>query len=315
VRVSSAGARPRTVLRLVVVCALVLVTVFGQLPGGSVFWATLQNFAHYPAFISISLVLVSLWPSGSPQWLAFAVTLGACLLLGVGIEIAQSLFGGDVSVQDVLTDMAGSVTGLSAYALRQPPRRLAIAALGTTAFLITLAPVVWMMAAVTHRSLVFPTLVSGGSALDLYFLATDGRLNIEPLPDSLARKHGERGIRADLSPDSAGLFLTEPARDWSGYDALVLDLANPTDSAETLRLRVHDRQHNQQVEDRFNQSLVLPADERLTFRIELTAIRSAPSGRLMQLDEIAGLALFDPHPQAGTSFYVNRIRLERAHAN
>jgi hypothetical protein len=325
VRLSAVGAAlPRSVLALFV-CAIVTLAVFGQLPGGSVFWTTLQNFAHCPAFVAISVILITLRPRGQERadrrWVAYLVTLVACLLLGVGIEIAQSLIGGDVSAQDVFTDMAGSTIGLSWHALarrsggggRWNAGHWLIALTGTASFVATAAPVGWMLVAYAHRDLAFPTLAAARSPLDLFFLEADeGTPVIGRLPEAFSRTRDERGIRVNLRAGSAGVFLIEPVADWSAYQTLAIDLANPSNSPKTLRLRVHDRRHNQQVDDRFNQSLLLPPLARQTWRFALAGIRSAPATRQMHLDEIAGIGLFDLQPRDDATFYLNRMWLERA---
>ena len=322
-RLSAVGAAlPRSVLALFV-CAIVTLAVFGQLPGGSVFWTTLQNFAHCPAFVAISVILITLRPRGQERadrrWVPYLITLVACLLLGVGIEFAQSLIGGDVSAQDVFTDMEGAAIGMSWHALARGYRgsgrwnagHCLIALTGTASFVATAAPVGWMLVAYAHRDLAFPTLASAQSRLDLFFLrANEGDLAIERSPESFSRGRDERGIRLNLRAGSPGVFLIEPVPDWSAYQTLALNLTNPTNSPKTLRLRVHDRRHNQQVDDRFNRSLLLLPHARQTWRFPLAPIRSAPATRQIRLDEIAGIGLFDPQPHDDATFYLNRVWLE-----
>ncbi len=48
----------------------------------------------------------------------------------------------------------------------------------------------------------------------------------------------------------AGITLEEPWPDWSTYQKLELTVVNPNDSPLELILRIDDRKHNQEYDDR-----------------------------------------------------------------
>lgn len=306
--------------RLIGAAGIVLVTIFGNLPGDRLLWRTLEDFAHCPAFIALSIIAISSWPAAVKPRKAITVTVLGCALVGVGIEFAQSFTGGDTSADDVFTDLLGTTIGLSLYARYSgrwslsPTRRLWLAIAATAAFVVALVPVAWTAAAYANRDLKFPTLASFRTPLDLAFIDMDGTFRIERLPSQLSIHDGETAIRVDIPAhrDYSGVFLDEPHADWSGYETLVLDLANAGDEAIVLRLRVHDRQHDQALTDRFNETITLAARSRQSIRIPIEQIAHAPVTRRMDLRAISGVGLFSRARDEDAAFYVARISLVRA---
>lgn len=76
-------------------------------------------------------------------------------------------------------------------------------------------------------------------------------------------------------------------------------------------MRVHDRQHDQSHEDRFNESFTLLARERTLLRIPLTRIREGPDRRVLYLSNIAGVVVFAPEAAPARELSVHTVRLSR----
>lgn len=107
-----------------------------------------------------------------------------------------------------------------------------------------------------------------------------------------------------------GVLLVEPKRNWTRYQTLVVDLENPNGVALPLGLRVHDRAHDQAYRDRFNREFELAPHSRRALRVPLSAIESAPRGRRMDMQRIAGLAVFRLRADAPQVLLLHSIRLE-----
>jgi hypothetical protein len=90
-----------------------------------------------------------------------------------------------------------------------------------------------------------------------------------------------------------------------------LDLRNRGDLDLPLVVRVHDRAHNLQFQDRFNLKFALHAHERLEVAIPIAEIEHAPGDQLINLSRIAGLIVFRDRGTMAGSFEVERILLRR----
>lgn len=108
-----------------------------------------------------------------------------------------------------------------------------------------------------------------------------------------------------------GLTVDEPASDWRGYRALVLDVANPMDEPMELQFRVNDDAHDNRWEDRYNSWLLLPPRTRRSFAFPVDEMRRAPQGREMQMDKVGKVIVFRGDPLPGRRFYVLGMTLVR----
>jgi hypothetical protein len=179
-------------------------------------------------------------------------------------------------------------------------------------FAIMVAPISISLAAYARRDLSFPTLLEACSPLDRYFLRGGGaEVNVvrssgpttSPCSSALRVSFG--------TAPYAGISLDEPYPDWRTAHTLVLDLRNPGELDLPLVVRVHDRAHNYQFQDRFNREFTLGAHESLQIAIPIAEIEHAPAGRLMNLSQIAGVIVFRDRGTMVGSFEVERIFLRR----
>jgi len=109
---------------------LLLLVLFGRLPGDALWAGPVMDAAHGPVFALIALIVLQLrkrsagagdgrfrpWPGGGPDLayecvLAFAVTA----LLGALIEVLQRFVDRDSSVADIATDCLGAVCGIGIH--------------------------------------------------------------------------------------------------------------------------------------------------------------------------------------------------------
>jgi hypothetical protein len=77
-----------------------------------------------------------------------------------------------------------------------------------------------------------------------------------------------------------------------------------------LIVRIHDRAHTQQVEDRYNERYEIPARTREVLRIPLAKVRQAPAGREMNMEEIDGLIVFRAEGSQAAEMYLTKVWLE-----
>jgi hypothetical protein len=166
---------------------------------------------------------------------------------------------------------------------------------------IFLTPVVRMARAYVHRNGQFPVIADFHSRIEKYWTLSFG-VNREIVDDAL-----EVDLFADEFP---GVSFHEPVPDWRRYRTLIIDLENPADEPLHLGVRVHDRRHNFNFNDRFNRRYDLVAGERRTLRIALDDIRHGPRQRLMDMAHISDITLFRGEKSGSRRLRVYSIRLE-----
>ena len=313
-------------LQMAAVAALLAATVLAQTPNGPVFLHVAQKLAHPVVFGICSLLILSLrhrLPLHDMSLRiteyasAFAITVGA----GVMSEIAQGFTHRDPSIIDVLRDSLGAATALAGHCFvsgtgASGPRRgrgvrMGAGVVCALGFVAASAPMVWCLAAYANRDLHAPVLWQPRSALDMYFADARGcelrdygaLATPDNTPPSLC-------VALPSSEGSAGFVLREPYPDWRGRSTLMIDLSNPTSQALQLTVRVNDRSHNQEEQDRYNRSFVVAAQMRCVIAIPVAEIAAAPRGRRMDLEHIAHMAVFRSGRSGDARLVLRRIWLQ-----
>ena len=245
------------------------------------------------------------------------------ILLGVAVEIVQYFIGRDGEAGDVLMDAAGAgfVLCLLAF-LRRPaggvgqfPGRRSLLVVGMlVSVTIVVAPLAECALAYQRRAAIFPEIVRFDRPIDRYFMLDGGiETRVERLPEAWRSATEAPVLRVQLArAETPGLRVYEPKPDWRGYSVLRIGLVNPGDTALHLVVRVHDAQHDQQHEDRFNRAFTLQGRSRRVLEIPLADIESAPRDRRLELSQVAAIGIFEgsrPAP-VGAVFYLTRIWLD-----
>ena len=298
--------------------AVVLTVIFGDLPGNTQYMAVLQNGCHAPAFAVLSLIGQVLLTKRVRPALARALTVVlAMVLVGIATEGVQSLIGRDAELEDVSNDLAGAAGGMALWLNWQWRRRTDTSArIGRIAGLVVCAaaaaywllPLAQCAQAYWERWTQFPVLAQFRSPRDLYFVSssgTDTRI--------VAVGPHDGGLALQTVLDSGpwpGITLFELMPDWRGYHRLEVDLSNAGQTALPLNLRVNDRAHRGETDDRFNLELVLQPAERRTLSIPLESIASSPRSRRMDMSQISQLILFRGGGAPNQVVRLHRIWLE-----
>lgn len=125
--------------------------------------------------------------------------------------------------------------------------------------------------------------------------------------------HGAKSLKMELYPagypdEYPGLspFLKE--KDWRGYRELRLDVYTPRDSAESLWVRIDDREKCPDYRDRYNKRFALRQGVN-TIRIPLDALTTSGTERLLDRGKIARLLIFTVHPRKKVVLCIDAIRL------
>jgi len=254
----------------------------------SALFSELENLGHPLAFGMLAHLSFRLLRSRlpAPARLPYVLVLLAAAVFGLASEVLQRYVGRDAEWIDVFGDVLGASFVLLLHARREHPGSRLPATAAAVVVLIATAPLFWTVAAYAYRTAQAPLLWRADARLFQRFSQ----------------------VKSGTYP---GLVIEEPLPDWSGYRTLVIHVRNLHDVTAPIVVRVHDRRHNQESEDRYNQSFELAADAHETLRIPLEGIRQAPHGRQMDLTAIRGVVVFQTAANVPLSFAVSEIRLER----
>ena len=274
---------------LVLLCAPIDTRFDDRLPDA------LWNFGHVPGFALLTFFALTALRRRSKLSRSGTVLAGSAVLtlLAVATELVQSQVGRSFSATDIGGDAAGILAGAAAWLIRDRAARPAILATALPA-LAAVAVYAAHPAAVATDTLAawraFPVLADFCQPRQLLRFQNPVNLRIER-----GGGHCMASVRLGGS-HYTGFNLSQFPRDWSGYDSVSIGFFNPSAEPLTLTCRIHDRQHDNRYEDRFNQAYVLPPGNS-TVNISLAAAERAPDGRAMNMSTIAGLLCFTTEPE------------------
>jgi hypothetical protein len=255
-------------------------------------------------------------------WTHYLVSLGLVGVIGGGVEILQFFVPGTPSLGDLARDLLGGGAlvlaalsfdrqTLSAVA-RSRFHRWSLRGAAILCFGVGLAPMLATAAAVVHRQRQFPLLARFDSVLDRHFVfvADGASLSVESPPAAYTAARGKRVAKVVFANGTyPKLALSEPLGDWSEYRSLAFDVYSEATTPVSVVLRVHDRHHNFEKQDRFNVRLVIHPGEN-GIAIPLESIRLAPVGRRMDMTAIVSVAVFASSPKQPIALYFRDFGLE-----
>lgn len=312
-----------SVIRYVLVAALLLLLAVLDKPARTLWWDAAFDGGHVPLFAAIALLVRAELASRRPDavgartsWGAFAIAG----LLGAAVEVVQAFTPHRApSWVDLARDAAGAGAALlcwhawaAATSARAASRGRAVALglAGLTLIGAALADVAAAAVVVYQRARAMPTIVAfDGSRWERRILRL-GRTRVTPPGPAPAAGVPAGLARVDLRPGTyPGITIDEPYPDWRGHEALVFTVASDLDAPLALSLRVHDARHDNRYRDRFNTQFTVARGAR-TIRIPLDRVRRAPDRREMDLSRIRGVVIFASGLPQPTHFFIGPMRLE-----
>jgi hypothetical protein len=300
--------------KYLVLIAFVCLFTF-PLPSETLWLRELFNSGHTILFLFISLVLYSKIDAInrflSPQ-LTCLFVLAIGLAVGAAIEVFQGLIQREASLADLNKDFLGILAGLAlALSIRQKTRRTRVLfitiAFGLLIFgMYSLIQLSWHY---VQRNKSFPVVIAFDENWSTSFL----KLNNAELLGELKVKNSDdtkyQRVRFDIGK-YPGIGVIEPEEDWSAYRVLRFDVYSANDEDIKLVLRVHDKQHNNDFDDRFNRAFIIHRGIN-TVMVDISQIQKAPSDRMMDLTNIADVHLFLSEVSTPLYLGISNIYIEK----
>ncbi len=325
-RLLSSNFRYKYISLLVVLVFIILALMFGALPDTSLFWREVQNTGHTILFILIAILILLLLRGTSnffwqKSFKLYITAFFISLLIGIVIELVQSITHSDASKMDIVRDLAGIIVGLGMYASTDSDlpsyslksgkwTKIGIVTLSFFVFTASMLPLTFLSTAYMQRKAAFPVVVDLTANWTLPFLQL--RNAIINLPESNKTKiDGEDPLtRVDFKRGIyPGVSIIETYPDWSAYKAFTIIIYSKLIQPFELVLRIHDDQHNHNYTDRFNTKLTINKGTNY-FHILLEDIKKAPTSREMDMMKIKEIIIFSAQPVERLHFYMGSIRLE-----
>ncbi len=322
---------PARILKLLGIAALLAAVFFLMLfldrfgfNSQSLFWHAARNFGHAPLFGVIAIVILWLLElsvgNRTSTLFKYAIALIVTTALGAFSEYMQYFTQRDADFMDLMFDFAGAASFLAVYfsidprlsdsehQLRRRIRwRLRIAALST--LLIAAIPTFIGAAASWHRQMTFPEMYTFGGFLENQYVETT-YADVEYVePPVEWSGHDSQVARVTFSPfQYPGLAFKGPYPDWSGYQALTLDIFSPADSTVEVHLMVKDYK-SASYDNRYNGKFEIGKGYN-TIRIQLSDIENAPKYRQLNLASIYVIHFFIIEPKQPIVLYIDDFSLE-----
>ena len=274
---------------------IVVSLLFMPLAAGNLWWREVFNSGHVILFLFISFVLyfrLSDTFRFSSSVVIYSVVLVVGLLLGIAIEMLQGLLQREASAGDLYRNFSGIISGLGLVSLTRQKKlfnkilmlifSLGFLLLGTCSLLQTSCHYI-------QRVNAFPVILDFNAGWSGSFVRFN-KAEVVVSSDKAVDKNRLFRIRFDTG-SFPGVSIIEPAPDWSAYRNLRFKVASGHDENIDLFLRVHDKSHDYNYQDRFNQKLIIhPGLNEIV--ISLAQVEKGPLKRDLDLTNIAGLILF-----------------------
>ena len=269
------------------------------------------NLGH-PIFFALLTLTVRPWRFAS-GWRLWAQASIVVLVLGLGIEFAQSFDGRDMNARDMFRNL----TGLWAVLALQP----------RAGFQSSFPVRDWLIRAIAVGLLAIDPVSVTRIAIQQFQVS-------QLLPElyDFQHDHPERFWRGNVSRSSgencgpitdnalsialttrrySGAALDNLPSDWRNYDEIAFAMWNPQNHAINVTLRINDLTHEQysnQYHDRFNRTFrIEPGVNRIQQSLEEVA--HAPRGREMDMSDIRRLMFFTSDLNQPGQLCLSQLRL------
>lgn len=305
------GSLFRNIVLFVLLCLLFL-----PLPANNLWWREFFNSGHTALFALLSFVIYrqiksTAYFSNTVAVYPFVLFVG--LLLGALAELLQNFVQREASLNDLYGDFFGLSAGLcliAAYELKASRDRktsvISLVAISGSLLLIGISPLIQLSWLYVERKNAFPVVMD----FDANWASCFARFNNVDLlaRTSLSRHKSVYPVQFNRGK-YPGISVIEPEPDWSAYHSLRVNIFSGNKADVVLTLRVHDATHNQQFSDRYNKKLLIRSGMN-EINIPLSRVAITPSGRDLDLQNVAGIILFMTKLEESVWLEVGNIYLE-----
>jgi hypothetical protein len=271
------------------------------------FW----DFGHVILFALFSSIVLkdSKWLGSKKLSIQFTLIIGFTFILGSLIEVIQLYIGRTYEFVDVWRSIVGSLLGIvfSKEFKNVKPYIIKTARVFVLLLLLIATwPLIKSLTDETQAKIDFPIIADFENPFELekWYGHCYATINDEFV------FHGNNSLKAELlTVKYSGFSISYFPTDWQGYSTIKFNLYLPTADSLRLTCRIHDVEHNNQFNDRFNKSFYIKQGwNEITF--DLQDVIKAPENRKMDITNIKTFAVFAISLKQRKTIYFDFLRLE-----
>lgn len=279
----------------------------------NLFWGPLHDSAHAFAFFLLTSLTISLLkPELQTTGFKLAQIGGAFFAAGIALEVIQPAFGRSASFTDIYYNFVGIVCALAIAASRHLNTlpKLCIRLVSLALLISSLTVPAFGAATLSKRNQAIPVLLNFEDSWQRRLYRAGGSANLSLIGKPTGWMNGSTALKVDFPTTKyPGFSVPHIFPDWRAFQRLKLSVFSKNEEIIYITLRIHDKQHDHDYTDRYNQRLeIKPGINQI--EINLEEVQNKPEGRQMEMETIAGLAIFAASPKETFSLYFDDLRLE-----
>lgn len=274
------------------------------------------DLGHLPAFFLWTALVLSASPKFTAKRISTQTSLALpiALLLGLGVECAQSALGRSFGLMDLANDILGSATAIVFLS----PTRFEMRKLALRGAQVATASLVVLQSLPLARIVIddgiawkqFPVLSDLETPFEITRWTSSSAISVD---HEIARQ-GRASLRVPLTTEEySGASLQYFPSDWDGYAALRLSIYSESGDPSVVTVSVHDEQHirtGRAYSDRFNARFTLRPGWN-DIDVPLARIRNAPASRTLDLRSVRELSVNASSLPAPRVIHVDNIHLRQ----
>lgn len=274
------------------------------------------DLGHLPAFVLWTAVALSASSKFTAKRISsqLLIALPIALLLGLGVEWAQSALGRSFALMDIANDVLGSATAI----LFLSPARFEMRKLALRGMQVAIVSLVVLQALPLARVVIddgiawkqFPVLSDLETPYEITRWTSRSAISVD---HEIARQ-GRASLRVALTTEEySGASLQHFPANWEGHTALRLSIYSESGDPSVVTISVHDEQHmrtGRAYLDRFNARFTLRPGWN-DINVPLARIRDAPVGRALDLRSVRELSIIAVSLPAPRVIHVDNVHLSK----
>jgi hypothetical protein len=276
--------------------------------------AAARDQARFLAMLAVSATAAA----GAVCWFrqriaAWLLAGAAVTVLGIALEVQESLTGGYFSGSDLATNLVAAFCGLAIVqallARRHRARWLAAALIGVGLSASVFADMVLLYA---QRNAQAPVLIDAQAARQARWVRPVAPpVRRIALPPQWARFHGEWAFAVPLDQgEQSGFALDEPLQNWDRWRGIAIEVINPGDAPLRLILNIDDMRGSGRPGDRYDEWVTVPAGRRVVLRTSFATIAQALPHRRFAFEDMDIVYLYPERAVPGAALFVTKAWLE-----
>ena len=264
------------------------------------------NLGHILFFSLLPLVLFYFKKIPNKFSMHSALALALALILGAGVELAQSsLIGREPDLYDFFRDLIGALLCISFFLpSRKSLPKPALTVIQSCTLVLIVFQIQPLINALHDEHLArkqFPLLCGFETRheIDRWWAATQS-----VTVDQTVHRTGKASMRVVFDTRKYAMVeLAHFPRNWEGFSFLEFSVYNPSAEEIQFRLSIHDDDPSEtgsRYKDRFKGYYRISKGWH-TYRVNLERVRQYPKNRLINMQKIMGVGFYTiklPHPRA-----------------